>query len=213
MAYPYEWRDEREDRERRYGESGERRDGRLGMETEAARLREGVERGWRRLSEGVRRSFEEDRPDADRDPRRSGGMFGGRDRPGSPFSHGAGAGGSLRARPEGPFRGKGPRSYVRSDARILEDVSDRLADDGRLDASDIEVKVEAGEVTLDGLVSSREDKRRAEDLAGQASGVRRLQNNLRVKPAEAVAADTQTSASMAGAALGATQPTPPPRPR
>jgi hypothetical protein len=198
MAHPYEWRDEREDRGRRYDEVQEPRDARRAMEADADRLGRGLKRGWRRLSEDVRRAFDEDRPGSyDSDPRRGGGMFGGQDRPDSLFSH--------------DYRGKGPRGYVRSDARILEDVSDRLADDDRLDASDIEVKVEAGEVTLNGQVRSREDKRRAEDLAERVSGVKHLQNNLRVKPAEAVAAETQRSASMAGAAVGATQPIPPPR--
>ena len=59
-----------------------------------------------------------------------------------------------------------------------------LFDDGRLDACDIEVKVDAGEVTLNGQVASREDKRRAEDVAESVSGVRHLQNNLRVRPPE-----------------------------
>jgi hypothetical protein len=127
-------------------------------------------------------------------------MFGGEDPAGSLFSHGEGVG--LRGRPEGPHRGKGPRGYVRPDSRILEDVSDRLADDGRLDASDIEVVVATGEVTLNGIVRSRPDKRRAEDLAERASGVTHVQNNLRVQPPEAVAAETRQEASMAGAAIG-----------
>jgi osmotically-inducible protein OsmY len=78
-------------------------------------------------------------------------------------------------------RGRGPRGYTRSDERIREDVSDRLSDDWRVDASDIEVKVEAGEVTLSGKVVSRDDKRRAEDLAESCSGVKHVQNNLRVR--------------------------------
>lgn len=78
-------------------------------------------------------------------------------------------------------RGRGPRGYTRSDERIREDVSDRLSDDWRVDASDIEVTVAAGEVTLSGTVGSREDKRRAEDIADDCSGVKHVQNNLRVK--------------------------------
>jgi osmotically-inducible protein OsmY len=85
------------------------------------------------------------------------------------------------------FRGKGPKGYVRTDERIREDVNDRLSDDPLLDASDIEVVVASGEVTLNGLVSSRQDKRRAEDLAEAVSGVTHLQNNLRVKPNESTA--------------------------
>ena len=78
--------------------------------------------------------------------------------------------------------GRGPRGYKRSDARIAEDVNDELTDDWRLDASDIEVSVAEGEVTLSGTVHSREDKRLAEDLADNVSGVRNVQNNLRVEP-------------------------------
>lgn len=77
-------------------------------------------------------------------------------------------------------RGKGPRGYTRSDSRIDEDVSDRLTDDPFLDASEIEVSVSSCEVTLNGTVASRNDKRRAEDLADDVSGVKHVQNNLRV---------------------------------
>ncbi|CAN7768116.1 BON domain-containing protein [Ensifer sp. NM-2] len=83
------------------------------------------------------------------------------------------------------FRGKGPRGYKRSDERIRDDVNDRLTDDGWLDVSDIEVVVSSGEVTLTGLVSSRQDKRRAEDCADAVTGVSHVQNNLRVRTADA----------------------------
>jgi osmotically-inducible protein OsmY len=43
------------------------------------------------------------------------------------------------------------------------------------------VTVANGEVTLDGTVPSREQKRRAEDVVDDLSGVRNVQNNLRVK--------------------------------
>lgn len=79
------------------------------------------------------------------------------------------------------FRGVGPRGYTKSDARIHEQVSDGLADDGELDASDMEVLVRGGEVTLNGYVWSRQDKRRAEDIADTIAGVVHVQNNLRVK--------------------------------
>lgn len=82
------------------------------------------------------------------------------------------------------FRGRGPKNYMRSDERIKEDVNDRLSDDGNLDASDIEVDVANGEVTLSGRISNRWDKRRAEDLAEAVSGVKHVQNNLRVRESE-----------------------------
>lgn len=99
-------------------------------------------------------------------------------------------------------RGRGPRGYTRSDERIREDVSDRLSDDWRVDASEIEVKVDGGEVTLSGTVNSRDDKRRAEDIAEQCSGVKHVQNNLRVQDRRsggAYAGSSGTSASTSSA--------------
>lgn len=81
---------------------------------------------------------------------------------------------------EGQHRGKGPKGYKRSDGRIQEDINDRLNDDPYLDASNIEVSVSNGEVTLTGTVEDRNSKRRAEDLSDSISGVTHVQNNLRV---------------------------------
>jgi osmotically-inducible protein OsmY len=80
----------------------------------------------------------------------------------------------------GPHRGKGPKNYTRSEERIREDVSDKLSEDSFLDASAIEVSVQDGEVTLSGSVESRYSKHRAEDLAEDVTGVKNVQNNLRV---------------------------------
>jgi hypothetical protein len=81
----------------------------------------------------------------------------------------------------GPFTGRGPRGYQRSDERIKEDVSDRLTQHGQIDATDIEVRVENCEVTLIGTVDSREAKRMAEDVSDAVLGVRDVHNKLRVK--------------------------------
>jgi osmotically-inducible protein OsmY len=81
---------------------------------------------------------------------------------------------------KGPHRGKGPKGYRRSDERIEEEVNQALSDDDQLDASSIEVKVKAGDVTLTGTVSSREDKRRAEDCIESISGVNNVENLIRV---------------------------------
>jgi hypothetical protein len=80
----------------------------------------------------------------------------------------------------GPHAGRGPRGYQRSDDRIKEDVCERMAEHGQLDASDIEVRVASGEVTLEGSVDSRWAKRLAEDLAEDVPGVRDVHNRLRV---------------------------------
>jgi osmotically-inducible protein OsmY len=78
-------------------------------------------------------------------------------------------------------RGRGPKNYTRSDDRIREDVSDQLTDDPLIDASDIDVNVGNQEVTLSGTVASRNERRLAEEVAEQVSGVKYVQNNLRVK--------------------------------
>jgi osmotically-inducible protein OsmY len=75
---------------------------------------------------------------------------------------------------------RGPRNWRRSDARLLEEVSDRLMDDPKLDASEIEVAVAEGEVTLTGRVSDRAARRRAEDIAIAVRGVTHVRNDLRV---------------------------------
>jgi osmotically-inducible protein OsmY len=87
----------------------------------------------------------------------------------------------MDSRAQSGHYGRGPRGYTRSEDRIREDVSDRLTDDWEVDASNIEVLVSSGEVTLNGTVDSRYAKRRAEHLADQVSGVRHVQNNLRVQ--------------------------------
>lgn len=81
----------------------------------------------------------------------------------------------------GPFSGQGPKGYQRSDERIQEEVCERLTQHGHIDARNIEVKVQNGEVTLDGTVNDRQTKRLAEDVVDSLSGVREIHNNLRVQ--------------------------------
>ncbi|HJU42521.1 MAG TPA: BON domain-containing protein, partial [Vicinamibacterales bacterium] len=64
--------------------------------------------------------------------------------------------------------------------RVREEICDYMTDDSLLDASDIVVQVSSGVVTLSGTVSSREQKRRAEDVAERVSGVKDVTNQLRV---------------------------------
>ncbi len=78
-------------------------------------------------------------------------------------------------------RGRSPKGYQRSDERIREDICDRLADDGELDPSEVEVRVEEGEVVLEGHVSERQAKHAIEDLCESVSGVKDVRNNLRVQ--------------------------------
>jgi BON domain len=81
----------------------------------------------------------------------------------------------------GSFRGRGPKGYRRSDEYIREDVCECLTEDEDLDASEIEVSVVNGEVTLTGMVASRLDKRYAEDLSASVTGVRDVHNMLRTE--------------------------------
>lgn len=81
----------------------------------------------------------------------------------------------------GDHRGKGPKGYRRSEERIREDAYDRLTEDDYVDATDIRVQLEDDEVVLSGTVHSREEKRRAEDLVERVSGVRNVQNRLKVE--------------------------------
>ena len=80
-------------------------------------------------------------------------------------------------------RGLGPKGYKRSDERISEDVHHHLTDDLWLDASDVDVTVANGEVTLSGTVSNRDAKHHAEHLVEDLPGVIHVQNNLRTRVA------------------------------
>lgn len=82
----------------------------------------------------------------------------------------------------GTFHGVGPRGYQRSDARIEDDLDERLTDDPHLDAGDVVARVEQGIVTLTGTVPHRLMKRRAEDDARAVRGVKDVSNELRVSP-------------------------------
>lgn len=77
------------------------------------------------------------------------------------------------------FRGTRPRGYERSDERLCELACERLTE-ADLDASDIEVKVEQGVVTLAGSVPARWMKHAAEDLIDDLGGARDIRNQLRV---------------------------------
>lgn len=83
--------------------------------------------------------------------------------------------------PQGDHRGRGPRGYVRSDARILDDLHDRLTEDPRLDAGGIAVQAAGGDVTLTGTVAERDARWIAEDIAWSVSGVAHVRNDLRVR--------------------------------
>lgn len=78
------------------------------------------------------------------------------------------------------FTGRGPRGYRRSDARIHEEINERLTDHPELDATEIEVTVANGDVLLRGHVEDREAKHLAEDIAYSVSGVLDVDNKLKL---------------------------------
>ncbi len=86
------------------------------------------------------------------------------------------------ARWTGPYAGRGPKGYMRSDERIHEDICERLTEHPGIDASDIEVTVSAGDVTLLGHVESRAVKHLTEVMVETVSGVKEVHNQLRIAP-------------------------------
>lgn len=67
--------------------------------------------------------------------------------------------------------------WQRTDTHIREDICERMAAEG-LDVSTIEVTVQNGEVTLEGYVAKRRDKRRLEKLLERVPGICDVDNRL-----------------------------------
>jgi osmotically-inducible protein OsmY len=124
--------------------------------------------------------------------RPEGGYRGGTDPVAAAMSQGA--------ERSGPYMGRGPKGYRRADERIKEDVCDRLTQHGQIDASDIDVQVQNGEVTLSGVVDDRPAKRMAEDVVESVSGVKDVHNQLKVRPRPATpaAAPEPSPAALSG---------------
>ena len=68
----------------------------------------------------------------------------------------------------------------RPDEAIWEDIHDHLTTNHDLDATEIEIVVEDGDVTLTGRVDTREAKWLAEEIARGVAGVGELHNRLKV---------------------------------
>jgi osmotically-inducible protein OsmY len=84
--------------------------------------------------------------------------------------------------PCGEHAGKGPRNYRRSDARVYEDVCEALTRNGHVDATDVEVNVQDGQVTLSGSVADGDMSQQAEMVTASCAGVRCVKNDLEVEP-------------------------------
>ena len=68
----------------------------------------------------------------------------------------------------------------RSDDVIQRDILQSFTRRDDLDARDIEIAVEQGEVTLGGTVESRDERWLAEDLVELVAGVSLVHNQLRI---------------------------------
>jgi len=95
-------------------------------------------------------------------------------------THGTDMGMGERLEARGPHYGKGPKGYQRSDARIHEDVCEAIATQGHIDATNVEVKVDKGILTLTGTVHERRDKRGLEQLVEHTRGVHDVHNEIRL---------------------------------
>ena len=93
---------------------------------------------------------------------------------------GEGRSGSERRKTGVSQTGQGPQFHRRSDDKIHEEVWELLTTNADLDASEVEIHVEAGEVTLTGVVDSRDAKWLAEDLVTSVLGIREVNNRLKV---------------------------------
>ena len=78
----------------------------------------------------------------------------------------------------GGHRGRGPKGYERSDERIRESICEMLTDDHEIDASEISVEVNQGEVMLNGTVPERRIKFLVEDRVAHCAGVKEVHNRL-----------------------------------
>lgn len=105
------------------------------------------------------------------------------------FGGSAGYSGSGQGGISGGYAGAGyggdtswvPPAETRHDDRIRDDVRARLALSDEVDANDVEVLVEAGEVTLQGNVETRHMKHIARDIAASVHGVTSVHNRLHVE--------------------------------
>ena len=113
-------------------------------------------------------------------------------------THGSDMGMGAPEESRGPHYGKGPKGYKRSDARILEEVCEAIAEQGYVDASNVEVKLNDGVVTLIGTVGHRQDKKMIEHLADNVRGVHEVRNEIRIPRPEANLSDERIPAGTDG---------------
>ncbi|WP_437719596.1 BON domain-containing protein [Sorangium sp. So ce448] len=87
---------------------------------------------------------------------------------------------------------------------MREDICDQISDQPDLDASDVEVKVQSGEVILSGTVRERRFKHQLEALAERISGVVDVRNEIRLHREQQGEARTSTGSSSSERAAAST---------
>lgn len=82
----------------------------------------------------------------------------------------------------GPYSGLGPVNYDSAGDPLGQEVYERLAQHGHVDATHIEIVIDSGEVLLEGFVDSETTKRLVEEAVQNLEGVSGVQNLLQVRP-------------------------------
>jgi hypothetical protein len=93
--------------------------------------------------------------------------------------------------------GKAPKGYQRSDERIRENICELLMN-SPYDASNVDITVNQGEVTLTGTVRRRAEKWGIEDMAEAVLGVTDVHNQIRVDRSEAQPSDLSSETDTRG---------------
>jgi hyperosmotically inducible protein len=91
-----------------------------------------------------------------------------------------GAADPMAAKEAKPTLGEHAGQYI-DDATVTASVEKKLMGDKLLNLGRISVGTDRGVVTLRGMVSSEEEKSRAEDLTRQVAGVTRVENILSIR--------------------------------
>lgn len=73
-----------------------------------------------------------------------------------------------------------PKGYVRSDARIEDDLCEHLYHANDVDVAEVSISVKNGTVSLQGSVPERRMKHRIEDICERCIGVTDVENRIRV---------------------------------
>ncbi len=80
-----------------------------------------------------------------------------------------------------PDLGPGSEAYYRGDADLAQEIVDMLQSSDEVDATNVDVMVQAGNVTLRGKVPTQEQKEKAHHIAASSLGVGVIRNELMVE--------------------------------